>query len=92
MIEVVPEKLDLKREVFGQLDELAESDAILASNSSSLPTSRFIDKVKHSEGTVASDELTARLLATARWRQITKASSLNETAKRRVTGSSTASS
>ena len=92
MIEVVPEKLDPKREVFGQLDELAESDAILASNSSSLPTSRFIDKVKHPEGTVASDEPTARLLATAGWRQITKASSLNETAKRRVTGSSTASS
>jgi 3-hydroxybutyryl-CoA dehydrogenase len=49
VIEVVPEKLDLKREVFGQLDELAEPDAILASNSSSLPTSRFIDKVKHPE-------------------------------------------
>jgi 3-hydroxybutyryl-CoA dehydrogenase len=49
VIEVVPEKLDLKREVFGQLDALAESDAILASNSSSLPTSRFIDKVKHPE-------------------------------------------
>jgi 3-hydroxyacyl-CoA dehydrogenase, NAD binding domain len=60
MIEVVPEKLAPKREVFGQLDELAESDAILASNSSSLPTSRFIDKVKHPEGTVASDEPRAR--------------------------------
>jgi 3-hydroxybutyryl-CoA dehydrogenase len=49
VIEVVPEKLELKREVFGRLDELAESDAILASNSSSLPSSRFIDKVKHPE-------------------------------------------
>ena len=31
-------------------------------------------------------------LATARWRQITKASSSNATATRRITGSSTASS
>ena len=45
MIEVVPEKLDPKREVFGQLDELAESDAILASNSSSLPTSWAIPEL-----------------------------------------------
>jgi 3-hydroxybutyryl-CoA dehydrogenase len=35
------------REEFAQLDELADDDAILASNSSSLPTSQFIDEVKH---------------------------------------------
>jgi 3-hydroxyacyl-CoA dehydrogenase, NAD binding domain len=45
MIEVAPEKLNPKREVFGQLDELAESDAILASNSSSLPTSWAIPEL-----------------------------------------------
>jgi 3-hydroxybutyryl-CoA dehydrogenase len=33
VIEAIPERLDLKRDVFGQVDELAEADAILASNS-----------------------------------------------------------
>lgn len=49
VIEAVPERLEIKRDVFGQLDELADGDAILASNSSSLPTSQMIDKVKHPE-------------------------------------------
>src|SRR5690348_7800973 len=35
VIEAVPERLELKKEIFGQLDELAPADAILASNSSS---------------------------------------------------------
>ena len=48
-IEAIPERLDLKREVLGQLDELVDADAILASNSSSLPTSLLIDKVKRPE-------------------------------------------
>ncbi len=39
VVEAVPERLEIKREVFKQLDQLAEDDAILASNSSSLPTS-----------------------------------------------------
>jgi 3-hydroxybutyryl-CoA dehydrogenase len=49
VIEAIPERLDLKREVFGQLDELADVDAILASNSSSFPTSHLIDNVRHPE-------------------------------------------
>jgi 3-hydroxybutyryl-CoA dehydrogenase len=49
VVEAIPERVDLKRKVFGQLDELADDDAILASNSSSLPTSQFIDNVKHPE-------------------------------------------
>jgi len=49
VIGAVPERVDLKTEVFGELDRLAEPDAILASNSSSLPTSRMIGKVKHPE-------------------------------------------
>ncbi len=36
-------------EVFGDLDRLAEADAILASNSSSLPSSQLIGKVGHPE-------------------------------------------
>jgi 3-hydroxybutyryl-CoA dehydrogenase len=49
VIEAIPERLELKREAFGQLDEAAEADAILASNSSSFPTSRLIDNVRHPE-------------------------------------------
>jgi len=49
VIEAVPERVELKREVFGELDRLAEADAILASNSSSLATSRLIDNVIHPE-------------------------------------------
>jgi 3-hydroxybutyryl-CoA dehydrogenase len=49
VIEAVPEKLELKREVFGELDDLALPDAILASNSSSLPTSQMISDVTHPE-------------------------------------------
>jgi 3-hydroxybutyryl-CoA dehydrogenase len=49
VIEAIPERLDLKQEALGQLDELADTDAILASNSSSFPTSLLIDKVKRPE-------------------------------------------
>lgn len=49
VIEAVPERVELKRKVFAQLDELADDDAILASNSSSLPTSSFVQDVKHPE-------------------------------------------
>jgi 3-hydroxybutyryl-CoA dehydrogenase len=49
VIEAVPEKLELKRAVFGELDRLADADAILASNSSSLASSRLIDDVQHPE-------------------------------------------
>lgn len=49
VIEAIPERLDLKREVLGQLDKLVDSDAILASNSSSFPTSQMIDQVKRPE-------------------------------------------
>ena len=49
VIEAVPENLELKVEVFAQLDKLADGDAILASNSSSIPTSQMISKVAHPE-------------------------------------------
>jgi 3-hydroxybutyryl-CoA dehydrogenase len=39
----------LKKQVFGQLDELAADDAILASNSSSYSSRLFLDKVHHPE-------------------------------------------
>jgi 3-hydroxybutyryl-CoA dehydrogenase len=47
VVESVPERRDLKIEVFGELDRLAAPDAILATNSSSLPSRLVIDKVEH---------------------------------------------
>jgi 3-hydroxybutyryl-CoA dehydrogenase len=45
VVEAIPERLDLKKKMFGDLDRLAPEDAILASNSSSYPTSQLIDAV-----------------------------------------------
>jgi 3-hydroxybutyryl-CoA dehydrogenase len=49
VIEAVPERIDIKTEVFGDLERVAEPDAILGSNSSSIPSSRMIGKVEHPE-------------------------------------------
>jgi 3-hydroxybutyryl-CoA dehydrogenase len=49
VIEAIPERLDLKKQVFGQLDELSAADAILASNSSSYASRMFLDEVSHPE-------------------------------------------
>ncbi|MCX9004395.1 3-hydroxyacyl-CoA dehydrogenase NAD-binding domain-containing protein [Citrobacter portucalensis] len=45
IIEAIPEILDLKISLFAQLDKLAPADAILASNSSSYPSSKLIGEV-----------------------------------------------
>ena len=55
VIEAVPERIDLKTEVFGDLDRLAEPDAILCSNSSSIPAREMIGKVERPERVLASD-------------------------------------
>jgi 3-hydroxybutyryl-CoA dehydrogenase len=49
VIEAIPERLELKRQVFGQLDELSAADAILASNSSSYASRMFLDKFDRPE-------------------------------------------
>ncbi|MFI2608246.1 3-hydroxyacyl-CoA dehydrogenase family protein [Kitasatospora sp. NPDC018619] len=49
VIEAVPERPELKQRVFAELDRAAEPDAILGSNSSSYPTSRFVDCVREPE-------------------------------------------
>jgi 3-hydroxybutyryl-CoA dehydrogenase len=49
VVEAVPERLELKQQIFGQLDELAAADTILASNSSSYASRLFLDKVHHPE-------------------------------------------
>jgi 3-hydroxybutyryl-CoA dehydrogenase len=49
VVEAVPEQLNLKREVFSELDSMAPQDAILATNSSSYPSSQLIDQVERPE-------------------------------------------
>jgi len=46
VIEAAPEILDLKKSIFKQLDEICRPDAILASNTSSLPISDIATVVK----------------------------------------------
>ena len=45
----MPEIPSLKTDILGQLDELAEPDAIIGANSSSYQSSELIGKVKHPE-------------------------------------------
>jgi 3-hydroxybutyryl-CoA dehydrogenase len=47
VVESVPENLELKKNIFKQVDALSEPDAILASNSSSYSSSAFADSVKN---------------------------------------------
>ena len=49
VVEAIPERLELKTQIFGQLDELAAADTVLASNSSSYASRMFLDKVHHPE-------------------------------------------
>ncbi|MBO0837349.1 MAG: hypothetical protein J2P28_17840, partial [Actinobacteria bacterium] len=46
-IEVVPERAELKREVFAQLDRVCSPSAILATNTSSLSVTSIAAKTKH---------------------------------------------
>ncbi|NVM19997.1 MAG: 3-hydroxyacyl-CoA dehydrogenase family protein [Candidatus Lokiarchaeota archaeon] len=46
IIEAVPEILELKREIFKIIDEAAQPNAILATNSSSIPVSKLEDVVE----------------------------------------------
>ncbi|MBM4333295.1 MAG: 3-hydroxyacyl-CoA dehydrogenase family protein [Deltaproteobacteria bacterium] len=49
VIEVVPENLELKRKIFTEIDSLAPSKAILATNSSSIPISRIENATQRPE-------------------------------------------
>src|SRR5262245_61168016 len=53
VVEAVPERLDLKTTIFGDLDRVAPPDAILASNSSSYPSSQIIDRVTNASRVVS---------------------------------------
>jgi 3-hydroxybutyryl-CoA dehydrogenase len=49
IIEAVPEKLELKRQIFTQIDKAAPPDAIIATNSSSIPVSKIEDVVQRKD-------------------------------------------
>jgi len=49
VVEAVPEQLNVKQSVFAELDAVAPEDAILASNSSSYPSSQLIAQVARPE-------------------------------------------
>ncbi len=46
VIECVPERLDIKRELFAKLEKYAKSEAVLASNSTSFPISQIAEGLK----------------------------------------------
>jgi len=52
VIEAVPERMDLKKDVFGDLDEYAEDDAVLASNTSSLSITEIASATSRPEDVV----------------------------------------
>jgi 3-hydroxybutyryl-CoA dehydrogenase len=47
VIEAAPEILELKKSIFKQLDEICKTDAILATNTSSLPIGEIATSTKH---------------------------------------------
>ncbi|MHA2036364.1 MAG: 3-hydroxyacyl-CoA dehydrogenase family protein [Promethearchaeota archaeon] len=49
VIEAIPEKLELKREIFPQIDKAASSHTIIATNSSSIPISKIEDVVERKD-------------------------------------------
>ncbi|NHJ25200.1 MAG: 3-hydroxyacyl-CoA dehydrogenase family protein [Candidatus Lokiarchaeota archaeon] len=49
IIEAVPEKLELKREIFKLIDKIAPPHAIIATNSSSIPVSNLEDAVERKD-------------------------------------------
>lgn len=52
VVEAVPETLELKRTVFGALDDIVGTDAVLASNTSSLSITRIAAATAHPERVV----------------------------------------
>jgi 3-hydroxybutyryl-CoA dehydrogenase len=52
VIEAAPERLDLKRELFGRLSEIASPTCVLASNTSSIPITAIAGGARHPERVV----------------------------------------
>jgi 3-hydroxyacyl-CoA dehydrogenase len=49
VLEAVPEKLELKQEVFGQFEQHVSDDAVLSSNTSGIPITRIAEALEHPE-------------------------------------------
>jgi 3-hydroxybutyryl-CoA dehydrogenase len=49
VVEAVPERLEIKHAVFNGLDEVSRPDAVLATNTSSLPVTRIAAESRHPE-------------------------------------------
>jgi 3-hydroxybutyryl-CoA dehydrogenase len=52
VIEAVPERLDLKHQIYGQLSEIVAEDCVLATNTSSLPVTAIAAGASHPERVV----------------------------------------
>jgi len=49
VVEAVPEKLELKQQVFAEVEQHVSSDAILASNTSGIPITKIAESLEHPE-------------------------------------------
>jgi 3-hydroxyacyl-CoA dehydrogenase len=49
VLEAVPEKLELKQEVFGQFEQQGSDDAVLSSNTSGIPITKIAEGLDHPE-------------------------------------------
>jgi 3-hydroxyacyl-CoA dehydrogenase len=49
VVEAVPEKLELKQQVFAELEKHVSADAILASNTSGIPITKIAENLNHPE-------------------------------------------
>ena len=60
VLEAVPEKLELKQEVFPQFEAVVAADAILASNTSGIPITKIATVTEHPERVVGCTGRTRR--------------------------------
>ncbi len=52
VVEAVPEKLELKQQVLGELEDLIRADTIIASNTSGIPITKIAEPLRHPERVV----------------------------------------
>jgi 3-hydroxybutyryl-CoA dehydrogenase/5-formyl-3-hydroxy-2-methylpyridine 4-carboxylate dehydrogenase len=49
VVEAIPEQLELKRQVFGEIEDEISAEAIIASNTSGIPVTRMAEGLRHPE-------------------------------------------